>query len=471
MKPLLGRNAARLAVLDLCLVAASLLAAATLAQYGTGLALVRDLIADSTGAIVFAFSAHFLCFYIFELYDLRIDFRRAPGIFRCVAAVSVAAMALAITSFIAPKWAFGRLFFGLDAVFLTVAITLTRALASRTLATRVPPRPTILIAAVRVPSDIVRELATNPESAFDLVANLELSAEVRTAESLRPHSDPRAPNPARLIELGEIDTAIRHHDAHDVIVAGVGNLPPEVLNALIALKHRGVRVHDLAVVYQALSGRIALELVDDVYFLRHPAFTRDVRPFLSNALRVLDVIVSAILFVLSLPLWLFAAIAIKVTMPGPVFFSQERVGKSGTPYTVYKFRSMALDAERDGPRWATEGDPRVTPVGKVLRRTRIDELPQIINVLRGDMSLVGPRPERPFFVNQLSEVLPHYDLRALIRPGLTGWAQVNYRYGSSTDDARMKLSYDLYYIQERSVTLFALTLLKTVTTVLLKPGS
>jgi lipopolysaccharide/colanic/teichoic acid biosynthesis glycosyltransferase len=132
---------------------------------------------------------------------------------------------------------------------------------------------------------------------------------------------------------------------------------------------------------------------------------------------------------------------------------------------------MRLDAEKDGPRWATQNDDRVTPFGRFLRRTRIDELPQLWNVLRGDMSLVGPRPERAVFVSQLSREVPYYALRFQIRPGLTGWAQVNYRYGASVDDTRVKLSYDLFYIQGRSLSLFAVTLLKTVQTVLFKPGS
>ncbi|MEZ4411007.1 MAG: exopolysaccharide biosynthesis polyprenyl glycosylphosphotransferase [Polyangiales bacterium] len=468
MNPLLGRNAARLAALDLFLVAASLLLAATLARYGSGVALARDLLTDWTGAVVIAVSVHLLCFYIFELYDLRIDFRRGPGVLRCVAAVSVAAVALAVASFLAPKWSFGRLIFGLDALILTALVAASRALASRSFAQRVPPRPTLLVTAGPVPTDVLDELASSPESPFEIIGSLPLA---RAKPAPLGESPRRTSTPPPIASLDDVNAVIERHACRDVIVVGASTLPLDALRTLLAMKHRGVHVHDLAVVYQSLSGRIPLELVDDVYFLRQSAFTRDVRPFLSNALRVLDVVVAVALLALSFPLWVIATLGIKLTMPGPVFFSQERVGKGGVTYMVHKFRSMGVDAEREGPRWATQGDPRVTPFGRFLRRTRVDELPQLWNVLRGDMSLVGPRPERPIFVEQLEGELPHYDLRALIRPGLTGWAQVNYRYGSSVDDARIKLSYDLYYIQERSVSLFALTLLKTVSTVLLKPGS
>jgi len=269
----------------------------------------------------------------------------------------------------------------------------------------------------------------------------------------------------------DCEDALARESARHLIVAGIDRLPQNAAEEFLRLKGKGVEVHDLTDLYQDLTGRIPLELVDNRYFLRVPAFTRDTRPVLSNLLRVLDFFAALALLGASLPLWLLAVVGIKLTMPGPVFYSQERVGKDEAPYVIYKFRSMRLDAEKDGPRWATQNDDRVTPFGRFLRRTRIDELPQLWNVLRGDMSLVGPRPERAVFVAQLTREVPYYALRFQIRPGLTGWAQVNYRYGASVDDTRVKLSYDLFYIQSRSLSLFAVTLLKTVQTVLFKPGS
>jgi lipopolysaccharide/colanic/teichoic acid biosynthesis glycosyltransferase len=157
--------------------------------------------------------------------------------------------------------------------------------------------------------------------------------------------------------------------------------------------------------------------------------------------------------------------------PGPVIYRQERVGLGGKPFTIWKFRSMRNDAERAGPIWAALGDARVTRIGAFIRKVRIDELPQLVNILRGDMSLVGPRPERPHFVTQLAAQIPLFHERAQVKPGLTGWAQVNYPYGASVEDARAKLSYDLYYIKHRSVLLDLVILLATVRVVLFQEGS
>jgi exopolysaccharide biosynthesis polyprenyl glycosylphosphotransferase len=164
------------------------------------------------------------------------------------------------------------------------------------------------------------------------------------------------------------------------------------------------------------------------------------------------------------------ALLVKISSPGPALFSQVRVGRNEQPYTIYKFRSMYIDAEKHGAQWATEKDPRVTPIGRFIRLTRLDEIPQLFNVLRGDMSLVGPRPERPEFVTDLSREIPHYHLRHLVRPGLTGWAQVRYRYGSSTEDAAVKLTYDLYYVKNISFVLDMKIGLKTILTVLSRQG-
>jgi exopolysaccharide biosynthesis polyprenyl glycosylphosphotransferase len=189
--------------------------------------------------------------------------------------------------------------------------------------------------------------------------------------------------------------------------------------------------------------------------------------------RGLDLVTALGLLVFTLPVLLGTAIAIKLDSRGPVFYRQERVGRGGRVFQLFKFRSMVVDAEAGGgaPRWASKRDPRVTRVGRFIRLTRIDEIPQVLNVLRGDMALVGPRPERPAFVEQLSRVIPHYEDRALVRPGITGWAQVNYPYGASVEDARMKLAYDLYYLGRRSLFLDLLILVATVRVVLFQEGS
>jgi lipopolysaccharide/colanic/teichoic acid biosynthesis glycosyltransferase len=168
---------------------------------------------------------------------------------------------------------------------------------------------------------------------------------------------------------------------------------------------------------------------------------------------------------------LLTAIAIKCQDGGPILYSQERVGLGGRIFTLLKFRSMCVDAEKNGPVWAAERDCRITPVGRIIRKIRIDELPQIINILRGEMSVIGPRPERPYFVEQLASNIPFYGLRHSVRPGITGWAQVSYHYGASMEDARRKLSYDFYYLKHRSIALDLWILLKTVGVVLRGEGA
>jgi sugar transferase (PEP-CTERM system associated) len=189
------------------------------------------------------------------------------------------------------------------------------------------------------------------------------------------------------------------------------------------------------------------------------------------ARRVGDIVVSLILMVSTLPVMALTALLIRLDSPGPVLYRQERVGLHGRVFTLLKFRSMRQDAEARGPAWAAQQDPRVTRIGGFIRRARIDELPQLINVLKGEMGFVGPRPERPHFVDQLAEVIPFYRDRACVKPGITGWAQVNYPYGASIEDARQKLSYDLYYVKHRNLFLDLLILIATVRVILFQEGA
>jgi exopolysaccharide biosynthesis polyprenyl glycosylphosphotransferase len=188
--------------------------------------------------------------------------------------------------------------------------------------------------------------------------------------------------------------------------------------------------------------------------------------------RAASVAISIAGLLLTLPLLPFAVLVIKLTSPGPVLYRQRRVGRGGVVFHCYKFRTMRADAEADtGPTWARDDDERITRVGRFLRQTRIDEIPQLWNVLKGDMSLVGPRPERPEFVEGLSREIPYYYLRHSIRPGITGWAQIRYRYGNSVEDAKEKLRYDLYYIKNMSMGLDALVFFNTIKIILLKRGA
>ena len=242
------------------------------------------------------------------------------------------------------------------------------------------------------------------------------------------------------------------------------------MRELIECRVSGVPVTDLAGMYERIRGEVPIESLKASWLIYGQGFAQGgLRTFVK---RTFDVVVSALMLALTMPLMLVAALAIRLESPGPAVYRQERVGLGGRRFTCLKFRSMGVDAESDGaPRWAVSNDPRVTRVGRFIRKTRIDELPQIINVLRGEMSFVGPRPERPSFVNELKNTIPYYDLRHSVKPGVTGWAQVRYSYGASVEDARKKLQFDLYYVKNHSLFLDLLILVETVRVVLFREGA
>jgi exopolysaccharide biosynthesis polyprenyl glycosylphosphotransferase len=218
-----------------------------------------------------------------------------------------------------------------------------------------------------------------------------------------------------------------------------------------------------------LSGKLLVESINPGWLIFAGGFQKShLRRLIKRAT---DLVVSMVLMIVLSPLILLAAIAIRLDTPGRIFFAQERVGFRRKPYMVYKFRSMVHDAEKlTGPKWADEDDPRITRVGRFIRRFRIDELPQLWNVLKGEMSMVGPRPERETFVQQLEKTVPYYGERFGVKPGITGWAQVNYGYGSSVADAVEKLNYDLFYIKNMSTMMDLLVVLKTVRIILFGHG-
>ena len=244
-----------------------------------------------------------------------------------------------------------------------------------------------------------------------------------------------------------------------------GDLPVE---QLLACRMKGVAVQDGTAFFEHLTRKISLTGLKPSYFIFSDGFRWPSRAMK----RAMDILLASVGLWLAAPLFLLLPILIKLGSPGPVFYRQERLGLQGRRFTILKFRSMCADAERAGrPMWAEERDPRITPAGRFIRKFRLDELPQMLNVLWGDMSFVGPRPERPEFIAVLAREIPFYPLRLSVKPGITGWAQVMYRYGSSVQDAAEKLQYDLYYIKHMSVKLDLVIALKTIKTVLFQSGA
>ncbi len=265
--------------------------------------------------------------------------------------------------------------------------------------------------------------------------------------------------------------AVRKHRIDEVIVAlrerRGGVLP---LRELLDCKLAGVRVLDISSFFERVQGQVPVDSLRASWLIYGDGFRQGV--WRTVVKRCFDLAAALVLLTLALPVMLVAALLILVEDGGPVLYRQERVGLGGRLFRVTKFRSMRTDAEKDGrPRWASSNDDRVTRFGRIMRKTRIDELPQLFNVLAGSMSLVGPRPERPYFVDQLGKEIPFYGVRHCVKPGLTGWAQVRYQYGASVDDAIQKLQYDLYYVKNHSLVLDTLVLFETVRVVLTGEGA
>ncbi|MBL8352928.1 MAG: TIGR03013 family PEP-CTERM/XrtA system glycosyltransferase [Burkholderiaceae bacterium] len=279
------------------------------------------------------------------------------------------------------------------------------------------------------------------------------------AESERLSTQQSLTQTARRLGVDEIIVALTERRS--------GSMP---LRELLDCKLSGVRVFDVTTYFERMLGQIRIDFVNAGWLIFGDGFNQG---FYRTAVkRVFDILCSLVLIVLAAPVMLMTAIAIKLESHGPVFYRQERVGYGSRTFRVTKFRSMRTDAEQDGkPRWATTNDSRVTRVGNVIRLLRIDELPQLFNVLAGDMSLVGPRPERPFFVEQLTTEIPYYAVRHSIKPGVTGWAQVRYQYGSTIEDSQEKLQYDLYYVKNHSLFLDFVILIETVGVVLTGKGA
>ena len=284
----------------------------------------------------------------------------------------------------------------------------------------------------------------------------------------------RAPLQLQLIEHAEAEETLQAISTSELVGIAIGEraqLNERALEQLLALRRQGISVIALVNWAEQVLQRVPPELFSNHWLAQAEGFELQPDRLGWRIKRLGDLLVAALLLVLSAPVMALAAVLIKLEDGGPVVFSQIRTGIYGESFRLSKLRSMRTDAERHGARWASRGDPRITRVGYWLRRLRIDELPQLWNVIKGDMSLIGPRPERPEFEDELEAKIPHYRIRHWIRPGLSGWAQVCHPYGASVDDSRSKLSYDLYYLRNFSLALDLLILLKTIRLISRAAGS
>jgi sugar transferase (PEP-CTERM system associated) len=399
--------------------------------------------------------------YFADLYDFRVLSDRREIFVNAVQGLGGASVILAGLYFWLPSLILGRGVVMLSAV-LVIGLVVGWRIVFEWAARRLGPRERLLLVgtgagAVR----LAKELFERQDLGVEIVGFIDPDPARVGAPVL---------NPGVIGTIEDIPAIVRARSVDQVVVSlsdARGKLP---MDKLLEMKLDGVSFEHLASVYENYTGKIAVESLRPSWLIFSPGFKKS--RFQRFTKRLLDIGVSTVGLVLAAPLMLLVALAVKLTSRGPVFYRQARVGLDGRVFGIAKFRSMREDAEKDtGAVWAMKHDPRVTPVGRLLRRTRVDELPQLWNVLKGDMSFVGPRPERPEFVASLTRDIPFYGQRHTTRPGLTGWAQVQYTYGATVEDALEKLQYDLFYIKNLSLPLDLFIMASTVKTVVMRKGA
>jgi len=335
-----------------------------------------------------------------------------------------------------PRWA---MIFG--SILALIVIPAWRVVYTRVILKVIGSQRVLFLGAAPVSQEIAAHLAARPEIGMTVLGYVD---DVDDGLEL-----PAGKVVGRIKDLASVAEALKP----DLIVVGMAERRRELpMSEMLHLRFSGVRFEEAAVTFEAAFGRVSTREMRPSRLV----FSSDLGPRKGNLFwhSVYTLPIAALISIVAAPAMLIVAIVVKLTSPGPIFHRQVRVGLNGSTFTVFKFRSMYVDAEaRTGPVWATKDDPRITPPGKWIRRFRLDEFPQLLNVLRREMALVGPRPERPEFVKTLTKQIPYYNYRHCVKPGITGWAQINYKYGDTIEDAIMKLEYDLYYIKNLAVSL------------------
>lgn len=415
-----------------------------------------------TGASVFSLIVLLGALYIFNLYDYRehfSDLRFIPRLFFAVGSFTVIAMAF---FYFGGRWQFGRGAFVIAVGLILPEIAGWRILYDRIARIRLRPKRIMILGAGRCGKTISNILEKHRQL-FQVVGFLDDNPELHG----RKASEHKV--------LGPTTDIVRHYEGgiiDSMVVAISGGKTEELWRAVLKCKMAGATVYDMPTLYESLTGQIPVSHIGDAWLVSSDGYELVHDRIVQRVKRLMDIGAAIFGLAASLPVCLLSVIAIKVETGGRVLYRQVRVGKGGKHLQLLKFRSMVENAEENcGAVWAKEGDPRVTRVGRIIRRLRIDEIPQMWNVLKGEMSFIGPRPERPEFVEKLSKQIPYYDLRHAVRPGITGWAQVNYGYGASVGDAKEKLEYDLYYIRHMSLPMDCHILLRTMRIVLFRQGS
>jgi len=414
-----------------------------------------------TGATLIITFVYPIIFYIGDLYNIEQKFKSLKSVSKIILSTSIGAIVISSIFYALPNYRYGRGIFLIQTGILILLICLWRFLFNAYFKATVKPRHVLLTSKDWASEILYSVLRRNPE--YKVVGIL--NGDTPLTGNPYPTSLP-------VFQLQEVEEVKKKSEIDGIVIDTMEEKSEHYWKALLKYKMSGIDIIDASSLYQELTGKIPVHSVNDEWFVHSPGYALLISSFAQRVKRLFDVGISFLALIIIWPLIGLIALAIRIDSPGPVFYRQKRVGKGEREFELIKFRTMIDNAEKGrGAVWAQKNDSRVTQVGKVLRLSRLDELPQLINVLKEEMSFIGPRPERPEFVKGLEEKIPYYSLRHSVKPGITGWAQVNYRYGASVEDAIEKLQYDLFYIQNMSLLLEIRILLKTIQVVLFGKGS
>jgi sugar transferase (PEP-CTERM system associated) len=377
---------------------------------------------------------------------------------RVVLALLLAAMGLSLVYYAVPGLIIGRGWLALSLGWALLLLAVSRATFARLVNQNVFRRRVLVYGTGKRAARLLELRRRSDQRGFRIVAFVPVPQQPHLIHDERVDRSP-----------GDLAKLARKHDVEEIVIAMDDRRHCFPNNELLECKFAGIDVLDIVTFLERESGKVNVDLIGPSYMILSEGFTT--RRLRSALFRLLDLGVSVTLLLLGWPVMLLTALAILIEDGRPVLYRQTRVGMLGKPFELLKFRSMRKDAEKDGARWATRNDARVTRVGALIRKLRIDELPQLLNVIRGDMRFIGPRPERPDFVRALASQIPYYNERHRVKPGLTGWAQLCYPYGSSEKDALEKLKFDLYYVKNQGLVFDLMILLQTVEVVLWGKGA
>lgn len=418
---------------------------------------VIHIFTGATLAVVFSY----LCsFYIFDLYSLDYRVKSRDFLTRYVAAILAGTALSALVYYFAPHYKYGRGILVLNGANIAILMLLSRVIFQKVFSLE-KKRERILIAGAGVAARTICEVLDGDDS-FGIVGIVDDDPSKKGIQIEGYEVDGDCNRIYDLVQKRNIDS---------IVVAITHEKKAGLLKTLLNAKYKGTQVYDMQTLYEKVTGKIPVTHVEEGWLVYTPFYGVQNSLYTIKIKRLMDIAISLFGLLILSPIFLLIALIIKMDSKGTVFYTQKRVGLNGHAYTMFKFRSMVEDAESGEPLWAAKDDLRITRIGRAIRKFRLDELPQLWNVLRGYMSLVGPRPERPEFVKELEKEIPFYSMRYSVKPGITGWAQVKYAYGASSEDALEKLQYDLFYVKNLDIMLDLQILTRTIWTVVSGKGA